>query len=64
MPLPAIKADREFMVEACKKTPDYIENFGIRPPPTTVRQGLDKVVEGLNEMREGKISATRLVYKI
>jgi hypothetical protein len=64
IPLPALPEDRAWFAECCQKTPEYITVFGIRAPPVDLRSGLDKIPEGLDEMRKGKVSAQRIVYKI
>ncbi|WOO83545.1 Trans-enoyl reductase lepG [Vanrija pseudolonga] len=37
---------------------------GVRPTPVTVRDGLDAVIDGLGESRAGRVSATKLVFKV
>lgn len=62
--MPALPEERAWFAEIVAKTPAYISEFGFRAPPITLRSGLDKIPEGFAEMREGKVSATRLVYKV
>lgn len=36
----------------------------VKVHPPRVSEGLEAVIGGLDEMRQGKVSATKLVYKI
>jgi hypothetical protein len=56
--------EREWFAEVVKRTPEYIEAFGMRAPPISVREGLENIPKGFQEPRDGKVSAQRLVYKI
>ncbi|RSH86775.1 uncharacterized protein EHS24_005047 [Apiotrichum porosum] len=62
--IPAIPQERDFFAELCAKTPEYISVFGIRPPPLEERQGLDVITAAFEEMKAGKISGKRIVFKI
>ncbi|KAL7420011.1 hypothetical protein Q5752_004975 [Cryptotrichosporon argae] len=57
-------SDRAFHVELCKHTPEYFAKHGLRAPPVKIRGGLEDIPAGFEEMKAGKVSGTRLVYKI
>ena len=53
------------MVEFLKKVPGLIKDGLIKPPKIKVWEGgLDAIPEGLAYMREGKVSAEKIVYKV
>ncbi|WWC90093.1 uncharacterized protein L201_005026 [Kwoniella dendrophila CBS 6074] len=63
--IPANLEDRKFGEKVFEKTPEFIEKYGIKPNPIQVRQGgLTDVDAGFKEMKEGKVSGKKLVYKI
>jgi hypothetical protein len=63
--VPAVPSDREFYVKLCKDTPRFVSEFGIRPNPITDRDGgINGILDGFELMKSGKVSATKLVYKI
>ncbi|KAJ9094733.1 hypothetical protein QFC21_005891 [Naganishia friedmannii] len=63
--VPAIPSDREFYVKLCKDTPDFIQKYNIRPNPIKdMNGGLEHILEGFEFMKSGKVSASKLVYKI
>ena len=63
--IPAVPSDREFYVKLCKDTPRFVGEFGIRPNPITDRDGgLDGILDGFELMKNGKVSASKLVYKV
>jgi hypothetical protein len=62
--LPAIPQHKEFYQNLLKQVPDFVTKYGIKPNPITDRGSLDDVLSGFKEMMDGKVSATKLVYKI
>ncbi|KAF2634797.1 NAD(P)-binding protein [Massarina eburnea CBS 473.64] len=61
---PAHKEDHELASELFEKLPGWLESGTIRPNPTRIRKGLDTVVEGFQEYRDGHISAYKIVYEV
>jgi len=63
--VPAIPSDREFYVKLNKDTPDFVQQYNIRPNPITdMDGGLDGLTQGFELLKSGKVSASKLVYKI
>lgn len=54
---------RAWLAEFYRKLPSYIEAHNIRPGPTTVRNGLALVPDGLKELKRG-VSGTKLVFRV
>ena len=62
---PASMEDFEFSVMFWKLAGKLLEQGKLKVHPPSVRpNGLRGVLEGLQEMREGKVSGEKLVYKI
>ncbi len=62
---PASKDDFEFGVKFWQLAGQLLEQGKLKVHPPSVRpNGLKGVLEGLQEMREGKVSGEKLVYKI
>ncbi|GHJ90106.1 hypothetical protein NliqN6_6508 [Naganishia liquefaciens] len=60
-----IPSDREFYAKLSKDTPTFIEEYGIRPNPIKdMHGGLKGIFEGFELMKQGKVSASKLVYKV
>jgi threonine dehydrogenase-like Zn-dependent dehydrogenase len=60
-----IPSDREFYAKLSKDTPAFIEEYGIRPNPITdMPGGLGGLLKGFEFMASGKVSASKLVYKV
>ncbi|KAJ9115877.1 hypothetical protein QFC22_005019 [Naganishia vaughanmartiniae] len=60
-----IPADKEFYAKLSKDTPAFIEEYGIRPNPITdMPGGLGGLLKGFDYMASGKVSASKLVYKV
>lgn len=64
MSYPAKPDEHAFGVEAVQHTAEMITKFGIKANPVKLRGGLEAVLDGFDDMRQGKISAQKLVYKI
>ncbi|WVN88983.1 uncharacterized protein L203_104198 [Cryptococcus depauperatus CBS 7841] len=63
-PIPASKEDREFGVEIFKKTPELIVKYGLKPNPIEIKGGFGDVLEGLDDLKNGRVSGKKLVIKI
>ena len=60
---PASKDDHAFMVDFQSLTSKLLEQGKIKPHPHHVKQGgLEGILEGLQELRERKVSGEKLVY--
>ncbi|KAI5451117.1 Zinc-binding oxidoreductase alcohol dehydrogenase [Naganishia albida] len=63
--VPAVPSDREFYVKLNKDTPDFVQKYNIKPNPITdMDGGINGILEGFEVMKSGKVSASKLVYKI
>ncbi|KAI9738804.1 MAG: hypothetical protein M1834_008311 [Cirrosporium novae-zelandiae] len=62
--LPVSKEDFEFWKMWSGIAEGLIAEGKVRPVPTEVGKGLEGVLEGLQRMREGKVSGRKLVYRI
>lgn len=61
---PASDDDHELSAELFKNLPQWLEDGTIEPNETKVLHGLEKVPEGFQEYREGRISGYKIVYAI
>ncbi|OJJ79071.1 zinc-binding alcohol dehydrogenase family protein [Aspergillus glaucus CBS 516.65] len=61
---PASKADHELCSELLEKVPEWLDKGVVKPSNPKVLSGLDKVGDGFQEYRDGKISAYKIVYKV
>ena len=53
------------MAESPKKVPGLVKDGKIKPLPIKLWEGgLDRILAGLQYMKEGKVSAEKIVYKI
>jgi NADPH:quinone reductase-like Zn-dependent oxidoreductase len=60
-----VPEDREFYAKLSKDTPTFIEEYGIRPNPIIdMGGGLPGIFKGFELMKSGKVSASKLVYKV
>lgn len=62
--IPGPKSYRDFHVEICKHTPELITKYGVKPNPVTIRGGLEDVTAGWEDMKNKKVSGSKLVYKV
>ena len=63
--LPASKEDFDFSMMFWKLAGKLLEARKVKVHPPSVRpNGLQGVLEGMQELREGKVSGEKLVYKI
>ncbi|KAL3492477.1 putative zinc-binding dehydrogenase family oxidoreductase [Aspergillus germanicus] len=61
---PASKEDHELVAELFEKIPEWVETGHLKPNRPKVLGGLDAVVDGFQEYRDGKISAYKIVYEL
>lgn len=62
---PANQTDYEFGVKFWRLSEDLINNGKIKAHPTEVRPGgLSAVLQGLQDLKDGKVSGIKLVFKI
>ncbi len=65
MHIPAAPQDRAFMVAFLKKLPQLVRDGAVKPLPTKLWEGgFDGIHAGLQYMREGKVSAEKIVYRL
>jgi hypothetical protein len=50
-PLPAEPKLHDWFVEFCKRSPDLIIENGVRGNPTDIRQGIESILPGLEELK-------------
>jgi hypothetical protein len=63
--VPASPTDRAFYVKLNKDLPAFFEKLGLKPNPITdMPGGLDGIPDGFELMKSGKVSASKLVYKV
>ena len=62
--IPANQADYEFGSKFWKIAEELVNSGKIVTHRTVVRNGLEGIVEGLQELKDGKVSGTKLVYKV
>jgi NADPH:quinone reductase-like Zn-dependent oxidoreductase len=61
---PASQTDFEFSVKFWKVAADLLNEGKIKPHPTEVRGGLEDIPQGLKDLKDGKVSGKKLVYRI
>lgn len=62
---PVFPEDRKQIVEFLKKVPQLIKNGAIKTPAIKLWEGgLAAIPDGLQYMREGKVSAEKIVYRV
>jgi len=62
--IPASESDRAFGVEVNQRTPELIKKYGIKSNPIVIKGGMETIKDGFEEMKAGKVSGKKLVYKI
>ena len=63
--VPAKPEDRAQIAEFMKKTPGLIKDGLVKPPKIKLWEGgLAAIPEGFQYMRDGKVSAEKIVYRI
>ncbi|KAI0823567.1 GroES-like protein [Trametes gibbosa] len=62
---PVSPEDRAQIVQFLKKVPQFVKDDAIKPPSIKLwKGGLTAIPDGLQYMREGKVSAEKIVYKV
>lgn len=57
--------DRAHMVQFLKKVPGLVKEGLVKPLPVKLWEGgLSAIPDGLQYMREGKVSAEKIVYRV
>ena len=62
--LPASQHDFEFGVKFWRASAELINNGTIKTHPTIVRKGLENIPQGLQDLKDNKVSGKKLVYLI
>ena len=63
--IPAKPEDREQIATFLKKVPKLVEEEVIKPPNIKLWEGgLAAIPDGMNYMREGKVSAEKIVFRL
>ncbi len=61
---PAVPEDFELAKNFCDLAEKLLEQGKIKPHPASVRRGIEGILEGMQELKEGKVSGVKLVYRI
>ncbi|KAF2849571.1 oxidoreductase-like protein [Plenodomus tracheiphilus IPT5] len=61
---PASQEDYEFGKKFWALAEDLINSGKVKTHPTEVRKGLEGVPQGLNDLKDGKVSGVKLVYTV
>ncbi|RDX46932.1 GroES-like protein [Lentinus brumalis] len=62
---PAVPVDKEHMAQFLKKVPRLVKEGKIKPLPVKLWEGgLAAIPEGFQYMKEGKVSAVKIVYRV
>ncbi|KAH7397371.1 chaperonin 10-like protein [Pyrenochaeta sp. MPI-SDFR-AT-0127] len=62
--VPAKQADYEFGSKFWKAAEGLFNSGKIKAHPTEVRNGLEGIPQGLNDLKDGKVSGVKLVYRV
>ena len=62
--MPAKPEDYEFGVKFWRAAEELFNSGEVKAHPTLVRDGLEGVPQGLNDLKEGKVSGKKLVYRV
>lgn len=62
--VPASQSDYEFGAKFWKVAEDLINSGKIKTHPVEVRNGLEGVPQGLQDLKDGKVSGVKLVFKV
>jgi len=63
-PLPHKPEDHEWYLQLVEHTPELITHYGVKGNPVDVRNGLESIEAGLDDLRKGKVSGKKIVFKI
>ena len=62
---PISESDKSQMVEFVKKIPKLVQDGAVKPLPVKLWEGgLKAIADGMQYMREGKVSGQKIVYRI
>lgn len=61
---PAVPEDLEFAKNFMIVAEQLLLDGKIKPHPADVRHGIENILSGMQEMKEGKHSGVKLVYRI
>lgn len=61
---PADPEDFELGKKFFSLTEKLLEQGIIKPHPLSVRHGMEGILDGMQEMKDGKVSGVKLVYRI
>ena len=61
---PASQEDFEFAVKFWRASADLINSGKIKPHPALVRKGLEGIPQGLDDLKNNRVSGKKLVYTI
>lgn len=56
--------DRKFGADIMSHTPELITKYGIKGNAIDLRGGLETVPQGFADMKAGKVSGKKFVYKV
>ncbi|KAG8427469.1 putative secondary metabolism biosynthetic enzyme [Metarhizium acridum] len=63
-PKPAVKEDLDYAVKFLDLSRELLASGKLRVPPVQLGQGLEGVLDGMQALRENKVSGKKLVYKV
>ena len=61
---PADPGDFELAKRAAVLTEELLERGLLKTHPAKVRDGLEGVLDGMQELKDGKVSGVKLVYRV
>ena len=61
---PASQEDYDFGVKFWKASEELVNSGKIKVHPTQVQDGLEKIPQGLDDLKAGKVSGIKLVYRV
>ncbi|TEA17828.1 Trans-enoyl reductase lepG [Colletotrichum sidae] len=61
---PAIPEDRKALVRFYATLPRLVTDKKLVPPPVTVEEGWDEILNGLDKLRAGSVAGSKLVVKL
>jgi hypothetical protein len=61
---PAVPEDFELMKKFVTLTEKLLEQGLLKTHPAKVRDGLAAILDGMQELKEGKVSGSKLVYRV
>lgn len=61
---PAVPEDFELMKKFVVLTEKLLEQGLLKTHPAKVRDGLEGILDGMQEVKEGKVSGAKLIYRV